>query len=199
MIFKGERRPVLPGFSEPAVDSQRSFRILLEAMSHPGRVFRLGVNMKVPEPLQVASAAVALALLDFETPLWTDLASDSEALNWVRFHSGCPLAEDPFSGRFALITGEFGLSSMGQFHPGLDESPEDSATLIIQVRGMAFGRGKKLTGPGIEKEHHLDVEGLADDFWENWKANQRCYPLGVDVILTAGRELAGLPRTTRGE
>jgi alpha-D-ribose 1-methylphosphonate 5-triphosphate synthase subunit PhnH len=199
LIFKGEKKLLLPGFSDPVLESQRSFRILLEAMSHPGRVFPLEVGMKVPEPLHIAAAALALALLDFDTPLWTDLAPDSEAANWIRFHSGCPLAEDPFSGRFGLITGDCGLSLMSRFHPGLDEFPEESATVIIQVDGLVFGNGKKLTGPGIEKEHYLAVEGLPEDFWGAWKANHHLYPLGVDVILTTWLELAALPRTTRVE
>jgi alpha-D-ribose 1-methylphosphonate 5-triphosphate synthase subunit PhnH len=199
LILQEERERFLPGFSDPVLDSQRSFRVLLEAMSHPGRIFRLELAMEVPAPLHIAAAASALTLLDFETPLWTDLAFDSEAVNWIRFHCGCPLAKDPFSGRFALITDGRSLSRIDSFHPGLDESPETSATLIIQAGGLFFGRGKKLTGPGIDNEYLLAVEGLGEDFWAAWKTNHSLYPLGVDVILTAGRQLAALPRTTRVE
>jgi len=196
LIALEKRRGFLPGFSDPVLDSQFVFRAVLGAMSYPGRIFMLDVGLVAPEPLHPASAAVALALLDFETPLWTDLPFDSEGLEWLRFHCGCPLAEEPGECRFALITGDATRIPLGRFCQGTDESPGDSSTLIIQVGGLAFGKGRKLTGPGIEKEHFLEVEGMPDGFWAAWKVNHARYPLGVDLILSAGRELAALPRTT---
>ncbi len=192
----GERKRFLPGFSDPVLDSQLAFRTILGAMSYPGRIFPLDAGLEIPAPLHPASAAVALALLDFETPLWTDLPFHSEAVEWIRFHSGCPLEEEPAAGRFALVTGDPTRMALGRFCPGTDESPGDSSTLIIQVGGLAFGKGRKLTGPGIEKEHFLEMEGMPDGFWAAWKVNHSRYPLGVDLILSAGRELAALPRTT---
>jgi alpha-D-ribose 1-methylphosphonate 5-triphosphate synthase subunit PhnH len=189
----------LPGFSNLVLDSQRVFRAVLGAMTHPGRIFRLDTGLEVPSPLYPASAAVALVLLDFETSLWTDLPFESEGVEWLRFHCGCPLAQDALAGKFALITGDPNRMPLGRFCPGTDEAPGDSATLIIQVGWLAFGTGRKLTGPGIEKEHYLEVEGLPEEFWTAWKDNHSRYPLGVDVILTAGRELVALPRTTRAE
>jgi alpha-D-ribose 1-methylphosphonate 5-triphosphate synthase subunit PhnH len=61
---------------------------------------------------------------------------------------------------------------------------------------LSFGNGRRLTGPGIEKERFLDAGGMPEGFWSAWKANHSKYPLGVDLILSAGRELAALPRTT---
>jgi alpha-D-ribose 1-methylphosphonate 5-triphosphate synthase subunit PhnH len=106
------------------------------------------------------------------------------------------LAEDPAAGRFALITGDPNRNPLGRFCRGTEEYPGESATLIIQVGGLAFGKGRKLTGPGIEKEGFLEVEGMPEGFWAAWKANHSRYPLGVDLILSAGKELAALPRTT---
>jgi len=196
LIGLEKRRGLLPGFSDPVRDSQVAFRTVLGAMSYPGRIFMLDVGLIAPEPLHPASAAVALALLDFETPLWTDLPYDSEGVDWIRFHCGCPLAAEPAAGRFALITGDPNRMPLEEFNPGTDESAGDSGTLIIQAAGLAFGKGRKLTGPGIEKEHFLEVEGMPECFWRALKANQLRYPLGVDVILTAGEVLAALPRTT---
>jgi alpha-D-ribose 1-methylphosphonate 5-triphosphate synthase subunit PhnH len=168
-------------------------------MSHPGRLFSLDMSFQVPTPLHPASAAVALALLDFETPLWTDLPPDSEAVEWIRFHCGCPVGEEPAGGKFALITGDPNQTPLGRFFPGTDECPGDSATLIIQTQTLVEGRGRRLTGPGIQKENYLSVGGVPEEFWQAWKVNHSGYPLGVDVILTAGRELVALPRTTRVE
>ena len=199
MIALEKRGGLLPGFSNPVLDSQRIFRAVLGAMTHPGRIFRLHTGLDVPSPLYPATGAVALVLLDYETPLWTDLPFDSEGVAWLRFHCGCPQVEEAAAGRFALITGDPNRMPLGRFYPGTDEAPGDSCTLIIQVGRLAFGTGRKLTGPGIEKEHSLEVEGLPEEFWTGWRANHSQYPLGVDVILTAGEELAALPRTTRVE
>jgi alpha-D-ribose 1-methylphosphonate 5-triphosphate synthase subunit PhnH len=38
--------------------------------------------------------------------------------------------------------------------------------------------------------------GLHDGFWTELEANHSRFPMGVDVMLVAGSELAGLPRTT---
>ena len=194
-----ERERFLGGFSDPVMDGQRAFRTVLNAMSQPGRIFRLELELEVPAPLHHAAAAVALSLFDFETPVWADLPADSEAIQWLRFHCGCPLVQDLASGTFGLITMGRSMPGIDQFHPGLDEFPGTSATLIIQVASLASGHGRRLTGPGIEKEQYLDVLGLPEDFWAAWKVNRSLYPLGVDLILTAGQELAALPRTTRAE
>jgi alpha-D-ribose 1-methylphosphonate 5-triphosphate synthase subunit PhnH len=41
------------------------------------------------------------------------------------------------------------------------------------------------------------VRGLPDGFWRALRENNDRFPRGVDVLLTAGRHLVALPRTTR--
>jgi alpha-D-ribose 1-methylphosphonate 5-triphosphate synthase subunit PhnH len=187
---------LLPGFPDPVLDSQRTFRQVLDAMAHPGRVIPLDAKIQVPRPLQGATAAVCLALLDFETSLWMDLDEESDVAGWLRFHCGCPLVHSPSAARFGLISREYGVPALDQFNSGQDEFPEQSATLIIQVSGFTSGSGRSLRGPGVERFERLKVQGLPDDFWMAWHLNQRLYPLGVDVLFTAGSTLVALPRTT---
>jgi alpha-D-ribose 1-methylphosphonate 5-triphosphate synthase subunit PhnH len=187
------------GFPDPVLDSQRTFRHVLDAMAHPGRVISVDVNLLAPRPLQVATAAVCLTLLDFETSLWMDLDERSDVAGWLRFHCGCPLVHSPSAARFGLISREYRSPALDQFNSGQDEFPEESATLIIQVLGFTSGSGRSLRGPGIERVEHLEVQGLPDDFWTAWQLNQRLYPLGVDVLFTAGSTLVALPRTTEVE
>jgi len=184
------------GFPDPVLDSQRTFRQVLDAMAHPGRVISVDANLLAPRPLQVATAAVCLTLLDFETSLWMDLDEKSDVAGWLRFHCGCPLVHSPSAARFGLISREYRSPALDQFNSGQDEFPEESATLIIQVSGFTSGSGRSLRGPGIERVEHLEVQGLPDDFWTAWQLNQRLYPLGVDVLFTAGSTLVALPRTT---
>ncbi len=54
-----------------------------------------------------------------------------------------------------------------------------------------------LKGPGIDGERALHVEGLPQDFIQQWRENGAQYPLGVDLVLVSDGAVAALPRTTR--
>ncbi|MGQ9645114.1 MAG: phosphonate C-P lyase system protein PhnH [Thermodesulfobacteriota bacterium] len=187
---------LLPGFPNPALDSQRTFRQVLKAMAHPGRLVSLEIEMEVPQPLYRTTAAICLTLLDGETPLWMDLDKRSEAADWLRFHCGCPLVDSPILASFGLISGGYGEPSLDRFRLGEDEFPEQSTTLIIQVAGFTLGSGRCLRGPGVKNMERLEVHGLPEPFWKIWNKNQRLYPRGVDVFFASASTLVGLPRTT---
>lgn len=189
-------RNLMPGFPEPILDSQRTFRRILEGMSHPGSIVMLGMDLNAPSPLHRATGAASLTLLDFETPLWTDLPEDSEALAWLKFHCGCPLVHDPAKASFAIVTHGENLPSLDTFNVGDHEFPERSATVIIQVSFLSSGVGKSLKGPGIKSVGRLMVHSLPRDFWMSWCNNHNLYPLGVDLLLVSGTALVALPRTT---
>lgn len=189
-----------PGLADPVLDSQRIFREILRAMSEPGRVIALSLTPPAPAPLHPAAVAVALALLDVETPLWLDQAARGpEILAHLRFHCGCPIVDDPAQARFALVAEADRLPALEEFDAGSAEYPDRSATLILQVESLVGGRGRRLSGPGIASEARLQIDGLPGRFWEALRANHARFPRGIDVVLTAGATLAALPRTTRVE
>jgi alpha-D-ribose 1-methylphosphonate 5-triphosphate synthase subunit PhnH len=191
---------MLPGFADPVLDSQRAFRALLDAMGHPGRVVEVPGSETAPDPLHPATAAVCLTLADFETPLWLDArATTLEGLAYLQFHCGCRLVDTPGQGRFALIAEPASMPPLTAFDPGSDESPERSTTVIVQVETLTAGRGRRLSGPGIRTEARLEARGLPEAFWRDFRHNHALFPRGVDVLLTAGRLLAALPRTTAVE
>jgi alpha-D-ribose 1-methylphosphonate 5-triphosphate synthase subunit PhnH len=186
------------GFADPVLDGQRVFRALLEAMAHPGRVVSVPGPERPPSPLGRAAAAAALALLDFETPLWLDAAAQTpEVAEYLRFHCGTPLVPEPGAAQFALIAHPTAMPPLEAFDAGSDEHPERAATLVLQVDGLATGRGQRLTGPGIDGTTWLDVQGAAPRFWQAVRANAARFPRGVDLLLCAGGRVAALPRSTR--
>ena len=191
--------PLTPGFLSPVPDAQRTFRTLLEAMAHPGRILPVCEPLQAPVPLSVGAAAVCLTLLDFETSLWADSIVTQPVLDWLRFHCGCTIAAEPSSADFALIADPGQIPALGVFQAGEDEYPELSATLIVQVEGLSEQGGKRLSGPGIQDFTLLNVEGLPERFWEERQAQCSIYPLGVDIIFASGRMIAALPRTTSTE
>ena len=188
------------GLADPVRDSQRIFRRVLEAMSRPGRIVSVDDPGAGLAPLHAAARAVCLALVDFETPLWLDgAARRPEVVEHLRFHCGCPIVDEPGRARFALVADPARMPDLDAFDAGTSEYPDRSATVIVQVSGLADGAGRRLTGPGIPEAAWLAVEGLPPSFWEGVRANQARFPRGVDLLLTSGPRLAALPRSTRVE
>src|SRR3954452_23394795 len=89
-----------PGFADAVGDAQACFRLVLDAMAHPGRVQTVRPLSPRP-PLCNAAAAVVLTLIDQETPLWLDLDA-AAARAWIAFHTGAPMIADPTRAMFAV-------------------------------------------------------------------------------------------------
>jgi alpha-D-ribose 1-methylphosphonate 5-triphosphate synthase subunit PhnH len=179
------------GFADPVLDAQASFRAILEAMSRPGRIQRIDARITPPAPLCSAAGAALLSLADADTPLWLD-AGDAVA-EWLRFHCGAPITPEVGAARFVLACGI--APSLAALDIGTDEDPQLGATLILQVAGLVAGDGWRLTGPGIQHEHRLNVLGAPADFVAAWAHNHTLFPRGVDVLLCAGDCIAALPRS----
>jgi len=191
---------MLPGLADPTLDSQRIFRSVLEAISRPGRIVDVPDTIQPPAPLHPATAAVCLTLLDFDTPLWLDdAAARPDVLEWLKFHCSMPLVTEPESAHFALVADAELMPPLGAFDAGTAEHPERSATVIVQVRALIGGTGRRLRGPGIADQVHLDVVGVPEPFWTWASDNHAHFPRGVDLILSAGQVIAALPRATRVE
>ncbi|HEX3499342.1 MAG TPA: phosphonate C-P lyase system protein PhnH [Stellaceae bacterium] len=184
-----------PGFGDPVHDAQATFRAVLDAMAHPGRLVELPARLAAPAPLGEAAIAVVLTLCDVETPLWLDPGLAPSA-DYLRFHCGVPLTS-PDLAHFALIGDPHAMPPLDAFALGSDEYPDRSTTLIIEVEQLQAGRGMILSGPGIADTARLAVSSFPERFWAERQLLAELFPRGLDVILTCGSLLAALPRTTR--
>ncbi len=181
----------VPGFADPVLGAQACFRAVLDAMSRPGTLQEAGVDLTPPAPLDPATAAVLLTLVDAETPLHAGPGTEA-AQDWIAFHCGAPFADA--RARFVLA---LDMPRLASLDTGSDDAPEDSATLILQVAALGEGHGFAVAGPGLAKPGLLQVTGLPADFAAQWAANHALYPRGVDIILCAGTTLTALPRSLR--
>ena len=180
----------LPGFSEPVREAQSCFRAVLEAMSRPGRIVSVGTGLTPPAPLGPAAAACLLTLADADTPLWIE-ADAPGPREWLTFHCGAGFAPIG-SARFAWGRA---MPDLAALYAGSDEAPEEAATLILQVQALGRGRRFRLAGPGLPAPAPFAVDGFPADFPARWAANRARFPVGIDLILCAGTELAALPRS----
>jgi alpha-D-ribose 1-methylphosphonate 5-triphosphate synthase subunit PhnH len=184
-----------PGFADPALGAQATFRRLLDAMARPGTVTVLDAP-PAPAPLAPATGAIALTLCDADTAVWLDPAlSTPEVIAWLRFHTGCGIIETPEDASFAF-SAEPAALSLDRLCTGSDEFPDRSATAVLQVARLDAGVPLRLIGPGIETEATLRAEGLPNGFVAWRTRNHAAYPRGVDVILVAGTQITALPRST---
>ena len=189
---------LLPGLVDPVFDSQTVFRAALEAFSHPGRVVPVGVSVCAPATLAPATVAFLLTMADFETPVWLQ-HHDAAVVDYLRFHCGAPITDEPSRARFAVIADPLRMPPLDVFDPGEPEYPDRSATLLVQARLTAGVATVRLRGPGIDGAAELGVADLPDDFWPQWRRNDALFPCGVDVVFADVNALCALPRTSQAE
>lgn len=189
-----------PGFADAVFDSQACFRAVLDALARPGEIRTMTVPLTAPAPLSPAATALALTLFDQDTAVWLDAgACSGDVQGFLAFHCGCPLVDETERAAFALISAPGAMPSLHGFAIGEDRYPETSATLVIDVPGLTGGPAVTLSGPGIATQASAAPTGLPERFWQQMAANRALFPLGVDVILAAGTEVLGLPRTVKVE
>lgn len=184
----------LPGFHDPIHQAQRTFRTLLDAHAHPGRVNKLTDNMTAPVGMNPACGAACLTLLDLDVSVWLEPSLRGEVRDWLLFQTGCRLSEYPQQADFAVIKDLQTMADLSVFDRGIMEKPESSTTLLIQVASFEGGIPVMLRGPGILHERAI-APVVPLSFWDFWSKNHQSYPLGVDGFLLSENSVIGLPRT----
>lgn len=186
------------GFHDPVFQAQSVFRHVMDGMARPGTLQTVSEDAGAPSPLGLAAGAIALTLLDHETPVWFSATLQKSAVPvWLSFHTGASLAPEKAEARFAFLEAGANLPSFGLFSAGAQDYPDRSTTLIIEIAGFAGTESLKLTGPGIAGGRIIHPEGLPEGFLRQWTQNHALFPRGLDIILTASTEFICLPRTTR--
>jgi alpha-D-ribose 1-methylphosphonate 5-triphosphate synthase subunit PhnH len=186
-----------PAFADPVRGSQAVFRSVMDAMARPGTIVATGGLAQAPQPLGPAAAAVALTLIDYETPAWLDpaLAQSPEVAAWLRFHTGAPLTDDPRQAAFGFIGDPPRMPPFQVFSQGSMEYPDRAATLVLQVERLSDDGGFCLSGPGVKGTRALSASPLPADFAARMCANRALFPRGLDIILVSATMVAALPRS----
>jgi alpha-D-ribose 1-methylphosphonate 5-triphosphate synthase subunit PhnH len=190
---------IAAGFSDSVLGAQRVFRAVMDALARPGSIVRIAGLPAPPAPMSPAAGAIALALADYDTPLWLDqpLAAAGQVTAWLRFHTGAPITADPARAAFAFLADPARLPALETFALGTPEYPDRSTTLVLQVESFADGGAMRLSGPGIAGSQTFSAKPLALDFAARLAENRALFPRGVDLLLATQDEVAGLPRSVR--
>ncbi len=180
-----------------AQNQAKTFRLILEAMSHPGRI----VDFKVPSlsptsGLSAEMATLLFTLCDFQTSIW--MKSKAVGIEkFLKFHAGATFTNTKSAATYAIVNDPEKLSSLEEFAQGTHEYPDRSTTLVIQADTMSNGGRISLAGPGIANQTRFNVEKLGVLFWADVAANHAQYPLGVDLIFVSKGKIAAIPRSTQ--
>jgi alpha-D-ribose 1-methylphosphonate 5-triphosphate synthase subunit PhnH len=194
-------QPIPAGFARPVFESQSTFRVILEAMSRPGRAVKIPVQAGGPPAWPGSLSALVLTLCDMDTPLWLDASANTpEALRFLRFHCGCPVVAEPARADFAVMLGAQDMICLEEFALGSAEYPEKSCTVLLYSPLIGQGgEALRIHGPGVEGESQMPRSWLPNNFVEQWLVNGGLFPRGVDVILVGNDAIVGLPRTLKLE
>lgn len=189
--------PPAAAFVDAVSQSQLTFRAALHALAYPGRIVEIEQRCGVPAGMSPAMTALLLTLIDADTPVWLPAGVRESVRQYLRFHCGCALVSEPCQARFVVVPAGFDAPDLALCHPGDSAYPDTSSTVLLEVDALSATDGSPvfLKGPGIESRQALSVSGLPELFWDQWRANRRLFPMGVDVLLTQGERLCGLPRT----
>lgn len=182
-----------PAMPDAVMGTQKVFRLALSAMAEPGTMQHVD---HVPQlgGLAPATYALCLTLFDADTPVWLAPSLDTPTLRAnLSFHCACPVVQAREDAAFAVLTASE-LDDVSGFNPGTDRDPDLSCTLLVQLDSLEEGAPTSWRGPGILESRLLRLPVPAG-FW--LRRRQHAFPQGLDVFFTVGRELVGLPRSTR--
>lgn len=189
MILRNERIIL----TEQATITQKTFRILLNAMSHPGRFYDLGF-IKTNSHLNL----VLETLLDCEVTFAVIGENRERISEEVRLLTGAVLSKVE-DADFLIIMNGNSKGEIERARIGTPEYPDRGATLIYYIEKENSKPVKlNLSGPGIKGEIFVSINGLVQEEFIKLREINKNYPLGLDsIIIMNGGKVFCIPRSTR--
>jgi alpha-D-ribose 1-methylphosphonate 5-triphosphate synthase subunit PhnH len=188
--------------TETAMCNQRNFRILLQAMSCPGRLFQLN-----PTGLRgdgFPALAIAKCLIDSEVSFGLIGSAATEALRRMIHATTGARPTGPDKADFLFIVGPDSRDSVRLAKRGSPDFPDEGATLIYCEGANEEPDTRRflvrLSGPGIGEPNGIapEMQGLDLEDLRVLSSLNSDYPLGVDAIFIQPRgAVMCLPRSTR--
>jgi alpha-D-ribose 1-methylphosphonate 5-triphosphate synthase subunit PhnH len=173
------------------------FRSILGCFSKPAIAAKLTTPSDAPLPLLPSTAALALTLFDYQTPVWLSAELNTDAVRkFIRFHTGAAITAKVGEAGFAIMTTDEANSDWPQFNLGTHTYPDRSTTVIVQVSSFSEGVSVQVSGPGLQAPVSLQVESASADFWKRVQNSHNQFPIGLDVILASPQHMVALPRSS---
>jgi alpha-D-ribose 1-methylphosphonate 5-triphosphate synthase subunit PhnH len=184
-------------------DAQIHFRILLNAMAHPGTIYAFQkMELTPPNNINLASVCIGFALLNADVSFAVQNENEVEITQYIALNTGASIATLDQTD-YLFITGNAAPSCIESLKIGTLPYPENSATLIIDVNHLSSSPSEntlaiELSGPGIENTTTLYINGLSSTLLKTIQDQNTEFPLGLDIMLTdQNNQLACIPRSSK--
>jgi alpha-D-ribose 1-methylphosphonate 5-triphosphate synthase subunit PhnH len=179
---------------DKTIRNHTTFRVILSAMSHPGKVFRL------PQFDKEETAAVELLSCLFDNEVGVAVIGDHTLAEELNRHTGCRLVPCK-EADFVVIGNLASKVDLADVKRGSLEYPNNGATLVYLVDGLSEAEGGVvLEGPGVREPIPLRISGLAAGELSRLREANSQYPLGIDAIFFVPRRngrVACIPRSSK--
>ncbi|MCX7843223.1 MAG: phosphonate C-P lyase system protein PhnH [Clostridia bacterium] len=197
------------GFDE-VFDSQRIFRVIMEAMSYPGRIKNLGEHCfkEVADGLNPYSLLILKTLCDNCVKFGISSKKSDEWKRYIEINTGAGFDKEE-AADFVLFEGNDYSCAYERLNKGTSEFPENSATAIISVERIYTGiNGRvdengmrvRIKGPGVKSENLFALEGLDLNYLTALPEINSEFPIGIDVMLIDwSGNIVCIPRTSKVE
>ena len=178
-------------------DSQKVFRLVLEAMSNPTRIVSIKESSDKLFGNNAALLAVAMTLLDNEVSfsvcedqsLTNDIASLTLAKKDVTNTADFVFVDNP----------QYMESVIENVKCGTLSDPHKSATVVI-LNDDTSANQLTLWGPGINGRVDINTSQTVKNAIKLRDAQNYEYPQGIDLLfVTSGGDLLAIPRLTKME
>lgn len=179
-------------------DSQKMFRIILEAMANPGRVLCVEEAQNKLFGEHSGLLAVAMTLLDASVSFHA-FENGQLAEQILLLTHAHPQSAGQADFLFAASAEEM-EAGISQAKCGTLEDPHKSATLVVLLDEEEPRRTLRLRGPGVDGAIEIQVPETAVRALRAREDQRYEYPTGIDLVFLNHRgELWCLPRLVKGE
>ena len=183
--------------AQSCIDNHACFRLLLQAMSRPGKIFEM------PDAVGTTFVTSLLRLLDsiLDQPSSCHLINNNPELEHkIKKRTGAQFTDAQSADFILALTGSSQRKTLVAKR-GQNDFPNDGATILFGVERLEEGTetsGIKLTGPGIKEAIYPQINGLNDEELKQLQTVNVDFPLGVDsIFLDQNSRLMCIPRSTR--
>lgn len=170
------------------------FRVILQAMSHPGKVYCL------PEFQKEETAIIELLSCLLDNEVGVAVLGDQTLMRNLTRHTGCRIV-DFKEADFVIIGNLTEGSDVSGLKQGSLEYPDSGATILYLVDGLSEAEGGiEVSGPGVKDKNSLRISGVTAGELTSLQQLNSQFPLGVDAIFFVPRRngrIACIPRSAQ--
>jgi len=167
--------------------SQRIFKDLIDAFSHPFKVCNIDSGSAVKE--------LCFVLLDNEVSFYVDeetaLSSEIKEMTYAK-------AKDIELADFIIVTNPQNFDAFDKIKQGTLANPNEGATVIVSVPQIEGDEKITAEGPGIDGSLSCGIHKSIIDFLDKANREDIEYPKGFEIVfVTQDADIIAVPRRVK--